>query len=106
MRTPAELIAEPLTRFVVLASPPAPVAADTSLTFTAEPLRAVEGAGPRCCVLHAAEGEPALAAAEATGVAAARRAGRRWPSVARWHGANAARSALDWNHDFRSDIAV
>ena len=39
VRTPAELIAEPFDRFLVLASPPAtPSPADTSLTFTSETL--------------------------------------------------------------------
>jgi hypothetical protein len=44
VRTPAELIAEPFDRFLVLASPPStPSVPDTSLTFTAEPIGAAGG---------------------------------------------------------------
>ena len=50
VRTPAELIAEPFDRFLVLASPPAtPSVPDTSLTFAAEPIgRGIERAGRSC----------------------------------------------------------
>ena len=47
IRTPAELVGQPLSRFVVLAPPSArPSPPDTALSFSAEPLRAGGGAGP------------------------------------------------------------
>ena len=56
VRTPAELIAEPFARFLVLASPPAtPSVPDTSLTFTAEPIGPAPGTPIDCRARVSAE---------------------------------------------------
>ena len=105
IRTPAELVGPALSRFVVLASPSArPSPPDPALSFAAEPLRAVEGPA-HLLVLHAAGGEPTLAAAEATGL---KRLDASGTLLASWPAGTAERGAttLDWNHDFRSDVAV
>jgi tetratricopeptide (TPR) repeat protein len=102
-RTPAELIAEPFDRFLVLASPPAtPSPADSSLSYTAEAI----DASPQPVSMAMAfplnvEGTPAVVAADATTV-------RRLERPESWtvRSSITAMTALDWNHDFRSDVAV
>ena len=82
VRTPAELIAEPFDRFLVLASPPAtPSVPDTSLTFAAEPI----GAAPATPVAVAlafplnVDGTPALVGADADSVRRIDGAPGTWP---------------------------
>ena len=101
VRTPAELIAAPLDRFVALEPASArPAAADTALTFTREVLPgatplalvAVDGARPNEVALYV-EGVDGLRLVGGTPMPAA--APSAAPVVA----------ALDWNHDFRMDLA-
>jgi tetratricopeptide (TPR) repeat protein len=114
VRTPAELIAEPFDRFLVLASPPAtPSVPDTSLTFAAEPV----GATGTAAVLALAfpvnvDGAPALVSADARIVQ--RLDGStadKWPLPVQSAGGSPlptrdSIAPLDWNHDFRTDLAL
>ena len=69
VRTPAELVGQPLTRFVALAAPMSrPSTADTALAFTAEPLGAAEGASGVVALYGPDDAGPALAAVGATGL--------------------------------------
>jgi len=110
VRTPAELIAEPFDRFLVLASPPAtPSPADTSLTFTSETLEdsAIDVSTAIAFPLTI-DGAPAIVGANATVlrfVTGARGTWAREPSDPQ-PPTSAAVAALDWNHDFRTDVAV
>jgi tetratricopeptide (TPR) repeat protein len=113
VRTPAELIAEPFDRFLVLASPPAtPSVPDTTVTFTAEPIGA---AGEMVAVALAfplnIDGAPALVGADSTNVRRIDGAAGTWPLPLRRTPENPPPSRdsivpLDWNHDFRTDIAL
>jgi tetratricopeptide (TPR) repeat protein len=113
VRTPAELIAEPFDRFLVLDSPPAtPSVPDTSLTFTAEPIGATGGTMVAVALAFPlnVEGTPALVGADAMNVHRIDAAGT-WPLPLRRAADNPLPSrdsivALDWNHDFRTDVAL
>jgi tetratricopeptide (TPR) repeat protein len=106
-RTPAELIAEPFDRFLVLASPPAtPAPADPSLAFVSEPLLSGEDVTAVAAFPLTTSGEPAIVGANATvlrvvsdraGVAFAREPDPRAPT-------RNSLASLDWNHDFRTDV--
>jgi tetratricopeptide (TPR) repeat protein len=114
VRTPAELIAEPFARFLVLASPPAtPSVPDTRLTFAAEPIG--PAAGPQIAVALAfplnVDGNPALVGADLASVRRIDGAPGTWPLPARKVPENPSPGRdsivpLDWNHDFRTDIAL
>lgn len=82
VRTPTELIAEPLDRFVALAPPPAtPAAPDAALTFASEPID--DAAGVRAAVaLHDRDGAPRIVTVAE-------------PAI-----------PLDWNNDFRTDLLI
>ncbi|HLG55212.1 MAG TPA: FG-GAP-like repeat-containing protein [Vicinamibacterales bacterium] len=107
VRTPAELIAEPFDRFLVLASPMAtPSPADTSVVFTPEePLGAATGAPISTVSAFSltVDGLTAIVAADATTLRRVDGAAGSWPFASL--SANTI-AALDWNHDFRTDIAV
>ncbi len=105
VRTPAELVSQPLTTFVALTSPVArPSAPDAALSYTPAPIRALAGAAA-FLTLYATEGAPTLVFAEGTGL---RRFDASGTLLATWPAGTADRGAvaLDWNHDFRSDVAV
>ena len=113
VRTPAELIAEPFDRFLVLASPPAtPSVPDTSLTFTADPI----GAGGTPVVVSLAfplnvDGNLTLVSADAGRVQRLDGAPGSWPLPlqrvpANPHPTRDSIAPLDWNHDFRTDLAL
>jgi hypothetical protein len=114
VRTPAELIAEPFDRFLVLASPPAtPSVPDTALTFTAEPIG--QAGGEMLAVAMAfplnVEGAPALVGADAMNVRRIDGAAGTWPLPLRRDAGNPPPSRdsivpLDWNHDFRTDVVL
>jgi hypothetical protein len=108
VRTPVELIAEPLDRFLVLAPPPArPAPADATVTF--QPVSAGEGAADLVLALHPSiEGAPVLLAADAAGLRALDGTGAwPFPSSGGAGAPGAARvAALDWNHDFLTDIVL
>ena len=119
VRTPTELIAEPFDRFVALVPPPAqPSLADPSITFTAEAADN-DAAAALLTVFPTIEDAPVLFAADATRLKRLDGSGATWPFPAR-RGASLdapavnsadqpspnALVALDWNHDFRADIAM
>jgi tetratricopeptide (TPR) repeat protein len=114
VRTPAELIAEPFDRFLVLASPPAtPSVPDRSLTFAAEPIG--QAAGPQMAVALAfalnVDGNPALVGADPVSVRRIDGSPGTWPLPLRKVPENPppvrdSIAALDWNHDFRTDLAL
>jgi tetratricopeptide (TPR) repeat protein len=114
VRTPAELIAEPFDAFLVLASPPStPSVPDASLTFTAEPIG--EAPGEPFAVALAfplnVDGTPALAGADADSVQRLDGPAATWPLPVRRVPDNPPPSRdsivpLDWNHDFRTDLAL
>jgi Tfp pilus assembly protein PilF len=112
VRTPAALIAEPFDRFLVLAAPTAqPAPADRSISFRAEPAGAEAGSA---LVVVAAyldvEGGPTLFSADAAGVRRLDAVSGSWgfPGGAAVAAAPSASqvAALDWNHDFRTDIVL
>ena len=114
VRTPAELIAEPFNRFLVLASPPAtPSVPDVKLTFAAESLGAASGRPVAVALSFPvnAAGALALIAADAGRVQRIDGAPGTWPLPVGTAAANPppVRDSivpLDWNHDFRTDIAL
>jgi hypothetical protein len=114
VRTPAELIAEPFNRFLVLASPPAtPSVPDTKLTFAAEPLGAASGRPVAVALSFPvnADGAPALVVADGSRVQRIDGAPGTWPLpvgtvVANPPPVRDSIVPLDWNHDFRTDIAL
>jgi tetratricopeptide (TPR) repeat protein len=107
VRTPAELIAEPFDRFLVLASPMAtPSPADMSVAFTPEDLPDAAAATPISTVSAFSltiDGLTAIVAADATTLRRVDGAAGSWPFASL--SANTI-ATLDWNHDFRTDIAV
>jgi hypothetical protein len=85
--TPAELIAEPLVRFVAMRTPDAtPSAPDAMLTFIGTPLAGVSPGS--MAVVYARDGTGALATFQYD------------PRQVR------AAVPLDWNHDFRTDLLL
>ena len=112
VRTPAELIAEPFDRFLVLASPPStPSVPDTSLTFAAEPVGAAgsQSASVALAVPWNVDGTPVLISADAQIVQRISDPVGKWALANHPAGGNppATRDsivALDWNHDFRTDL--
>ena len=110
VRTPAELIAEPFDRFLVLASPPAtPSPADTSLAFTMEPLAGGEDLTTVAAFPLTTDGEPAIIGANRavlrfvggapTGTWAQDPSSAPGPTRDNI-------ATLDWNHDFRTDVVM
>ncbi len=124
VRTPTELIAEPFGRFIALATPPAqPSPADASITFAAD---AADGdaAAALFTLFPTIEDAPVLFAADATRLKRLDGSGATWPfpasgktTAGRPASGNVAADklegpssnalvALDWNHDFRTDIVM
>jgi tetratricopeptide (TPR) repeat protein len=114
VRTPAELIAEPFDRFLVLASPPStPSVPDTSLTFTAEPIGAAGGQQMTVAMAFPlnVEGTAALVGADAASARRIDGAPGTWSlPVGKAPGSVPPMGdsivPLDWNHDFRTDLAL
>ena len=121
LRTPAELIAEPLPGFRALAQAPAtPSPRDAMLTFTPEPLAAEPGI-TSVAVMWTANGEPRIFGADATmlrrldgtgtwslpvGAAVPAPSGGNVPAAGNATSPNGGMPALlavDWNHDFVAD---
>jgi tetratricopeptide (TPR) repeat protein len=103
VRTPAEVVAEPLDRFVLLAPPPAsPAPPDTGITFTAQPLDAGAVAALTTFSLDGA----APPVTFVTDGAVIRRPGAdgSWPFPGGAAGGAPTLLALDWNNDFRVDL--
>ncbi|HZM96374.1 MAG TPA: FG-GAP-like repeat-containing protein [Vicinamibacterales bacterium] len=114
VRTPTELIAEPFDRFVALVAPPAqPSPADPSITFAAEAADN-DAAAALLTVFPTIEAAPILFAADATNLRRLDGSAAVWPfptSAKATVGkpsspSSSALVALDWNHDFRTDIAM
>src|SRR5688572_3118057 len=114
VRTPAELIAEPFHRFIVLASPQAtPSVPDTSVTFTAELLGAAPGQPLAVALAFPLNGDGtvALVGADADSVQRIDGSTGTWPLPLQRGPDSPPPSRdsivpLDWNHDFRTDIAL
>jgi tetratricopeptide (TPR) repeat protein len=114
VRTPAELIAEPFDRFLALDSvPSSPSVPDTSLTFTAE---AVGAASSKAQIVALAfplsvDGTPALVAADDGSLQRIDTSSGAWllPLQRVPNNPLPTRDSiapLDWNHDFRTDLAL
>jgi len=114
VRTPTELIAEPFGRFIALATPPAqPSPPDASITFATEAADS-DAAAALLTLFPTIEDAPVLFAADATRLKRLDGSGATWPLPSGSGGPlgpPAAPSvnalvALDWNHDFRTDIVM
>jgi hypothetical protein len=114
VRTPTELIAEPFGRFLALVSPPVqPSPADPSIAYVAEAAGDVT-ASALLAVFPTIEASPILFATDATNLRRLDRPGGTWPFPFRRGGSSDPPSlpspnalvALDWNHDFRTDVVI
>jgi tetratricopeptide (TPR) repeat protein len=124
VRTPAELIAEPFDRFLALTPPtPQPSPPDASIAYAAEPA-GTEAATSLLVVFPTIEDAPVLFAADATNLRRLDGPAATWPFPSGRGGTPAlaeatadksvppspppsgALVALDWNHDFRTDIVM
>jgi tetratricopeptide (TPR) repeat protein len=116
VRTPTELIAEPFDRFIALTLPPSrPSAADASITYSGEPA-GTDAVAALLTVFPTIEDPPILFAANATNLLRLDGSGATWPFPSRRGGPSGppgsglpspnALVALDWNHDFRTDIVM
>jgi tetratricopeptide (TPR) repeat protein len=111
IRTPAELIAEPFTRFLKLQPPSArPSPPDEALTFSREPLGAAAATRPMAMVAFSPNGTdaPVVFAADGRGVRRIDAPGSDLSlqgdraAAGSWHGL----LALDWSRDFKTDLAL
>jgi tetratricopeptide (TPR) repeat protein len=108
VRTPAELIAEPFDRFLVLTPAAAePAAPDESITFSSETAGA-DAASSLIAMTPTIEDPPLLLAADAGGLRRLGGSPASWPVVSGGGGSSdpPALVALDWNHDFRTDVVT
>jgi tetratricopeptide (TPR) repeat protein len=101
VRTPAELVAPPLTAYVTMTAPRArPAPPDAGLAFTAE---RTASPGRPIVLFQSNSPTPALLVAEDGGL----RAVGAGDALATWTvGQAEAVSVLDWNHDFLPDVAL
>jgi cytochrome c-type biogenesis protein CcmH/NrfG len=108
VRTPAELIAEPFDRFLVLTPPAAePAPPDTSVAFSAESAGGDFTSAPSLIAMTPTiEDAPVLVAADAANIRRLGGAGGSWSLPAGASAEPPALVALDWNHDFRTDIVT
>jgi tetratricopeptide (TPR) repeat protein len=110
VRTPAELIAEPFDRFLVLTPPAAePAPPDASIAFSAEAAGgdAASKSSSLIAMTPTIEEAPVLLAADAAGIRRLGGTGGSWPLPgAGGSPESPALVALDWNHDFRTDIVT
>jgi Tfp pilus assembly protein PilF len=103
---PAELIAEPFTRFLRLATPVAtPSAADTALTFTPEVIGAPTSLSTLTAFALDGDQPPALFAADPQQVHRLQPAAASLPFPGGAAGITSL-LALDWNHDFKMDLVA
>jgi len=102
VRTPAELVAPPLSSFIALVPPRSrPAAPDGGLAFTAETTALT---GQPVVLYRAGSPRPTLLSADGMGlrpVAGSDAAMVSWPA-----GQAGAVAILDWNHDFLPDLAL
>jgi tetratricopeptide (TPR) repeat protein len=116
VRTPSELIAQPFERFLKLPAPSAqPSAPDEALTFTREPLGPAGGTPPAVVLASALDesGPPAILTADGrelhidSGQAAARTTTFPFPGGPAGTPPTAnGILALDWDRDFKMDLAL
>ena len=112
VQVPPELIGEPFDRFLVLpAASPAAAPPDVALTFTAEPLEPGGAPPPSALLVLPPDGGGTATAFAATGREAwrpgAQEASLPFPGGARGvPPAGRGLLALDWNHDFRTDLVL
>ena len=120
VRTPAELIAEPFDRFLALVPPTAqPSPPDPSITYSAQSAGS-DAATALLTLFPTIEDSPVLFAADATSLRRLDGPAASWPIPSSGRGkpapveaaadgvgpASHALVALDWNHDFRTDIVM
>ena len=121
VRTPTELIAEPFDRYLALTPPTAqPSPPDPSIAYAAESV-GTDAATALLTVFPTIEDSPVLFAADAMNLRRLDGPGAAWPFPSSRDGksasgqttADGARApappalvALDWNHDFRTDIVM
>ncbi|HEU4690925.1 MAG TPA: FG-GAP-like repeat-containing protein [Vicinamibacterales bacterium] len=108
VRTPTELIAEPFDRFLALIPPPVrPSPADRSITYAAEAAGS-DAVAALLPVFPSIDAAPSLFAVDATNLRQLDGAATAWPLAGSASGAPSvsAMVALDWNHDFRTDIVT
>jgi tetratricopeptide (TPR) repeat protein len=111
IRVPSELIAEPFARFVKLPSPsPSPSAADEGLTFTEAPLEETQSMPASALLTTSLDGASPPVAFAADGKEIHRIGAQAWslPFPGAPSGAPGRHSllALDWNRDYRMDLAL
>jgi len=110
VQTPVERIAEPLDRFLELEPPPArPAPADATIVFASEPV-ADTPADLVLALFPTIESPPELLAGGRDGLRTLDGSGA-WPYPSVGGGlvatpASASVAALDWNHDFLTDVAL
>ena len=107
VRTPAEVVAEPFDRFLVLAQPTSsPAPADRTLTFSMDTLDAAPAATALAVSLDT-DAQPAVFAADASTIRRLDGPRGAWPfpggTGASPPGPNGL-LALDWNNDFKTDL--
>ncbi len=113
VRTPTELISEPIERFIALAPPPAtPAAADVTLSFALEPIRPSLPSLAYSLATMPVDGKemPQILAVEFDAVSAVAGPAMRlaFPSRKGNESVPSAHSVaiVDWNNDFRRDIVM
>ncbi len=106
VRTPAELIAEPFDRFVVLETPlSTPSPPDMGLAFDVEPIDGAPGAADVLAVFAPNGETPALFQADAVTVRRIDGPGA-WPFPANRDRLANSLLPVDWNNDFRTDLVA
>ena len=112
IRVPSELIAEPFTRFVKLPSPvPSPSAADEGLTFTQESLEEARSTPSSALLTMSLDGVSPPVAFAADGKEIHRVGPQTWSLPFPGDASSGAPGhhallALDWNRDYRMDLAL
>ncbi len=112
VQVPPELIGEPFDRFLALpAARPTAAPPDVALTFTPEPLEPAGAPPPSALLALPRDGDGTLTVFAATGREVwrpgARAAALPFPGGARGvPAAGRGLLALDWNHDFRTDLVL
>jgi hypothetical protein len=111
VRTPTELIAEPVTRFIALAPPPAsPAPRDVRLTFAAEPIGEPLASRVLSVATLPADGTSRIFAVEFDTLSSVTQPALRVPFPSRPGNDSVPDprgiAVVDWNNDFRPDIVL
>jgi len=112
LRTPIELIAPPFDRYLALLPPPAlPSPPDAAITFVSEPVSSQVGGmvSAALALYPTIEGSPSIVGIVGDSLAPIGGAGPTWRAASMAPAGPAATNsllAMDWNHDFRTDIVT